>query len=355
MNLAEIRKDIDHLDHEILRLLSERLELGLRARKFKDTIYDPDREEQIRRRLSRISRAYPLIQPEFLERLFATILEGSRKIQEAERTLIGFQGEHGAFGEEAARYYDPELAAIPCPEFVDVFEGVERESLDLGIVPVENSLGGAITEVNELLIKSDLKVIGALRLRISHCLLGYPESDYREIRTVYSHPQALAQCRDFIDRHRLEARPFYDTAGAAKMLAENKPRLAAAIASRLCAELFDLELIKENIQDHEDNFTRFLILAKKGQERDAEKCSIVFSTPHRAGTLFSVLKIFAEEKINLTRIESLPCREDPGNSVFFLDFLGANLGPKMEQILEKVKAETATFKCLGCYKEEVFG
>ncbi len=355
MNLEKIRKNIDSIDREIIRLLNERLELGLRSKKFKDSIYDREREHQILNQLKGILHAYNLIQPDFLEKLLAVIIAESRKIQEANKTLIGFQGEHGAFGEEAARYYNSKLAAIPCAEFADVFEGVEQGNFDLGIVPVENSLGGTITHVNELLVNSELKVIGAIRLRINHCLLGPPDSNYRDIRIVYSHPQALAQCRDFINRHNLDARPFYDTAGAAKMISENKPKMAAAIASRLCADLFDLEVIKENIQDNQDNFTRFLILANEEQKNHAEKCSIVFSTPHKAGTLFAVLQIFAEESINLTRIESLPSRDDPGSYVFFLDFQCADMKPGVERILEKVSTKTAGFRYLGCYKEEVFG
>jgi prephenate dehydratase/chorismate mutase len=355
MNLEEIRKNIDHIDREIMRLLNERLEFGLRSKKFKDSIYDEKRERQVLSQLRRILHAHNLIQPDFLERLFAVILGEGRKIQEADRKLIGFQGEHGAFGEEAARNYHSELVAIPCAEFADVFEGVEQGNFDMGIVPVENSLAGAITQVNELLIQSKLKVVGAIRLQVNHCLLAPPDSNYRDIRIVYSHPQALAQCREFINRHNLEARPFYDTAGAARMLSENKPRMAAAIAGRLCADLFGLEVIKENIQDHPNNFTRFLILAKEEQKKYAEKCSIVFSTPHKAGTLFAVLRIFAEDGINLTRIESLPSRDDPGNYVFFLDFQCADLEPEVERILEKVRSSTAGFRFLGCYKEEVFG
>lgn len=354
MSLKTIRKKIDHIDHELLKLLNERTELGLRAKKFKDAIYDGEREAQILEQLKEFSKSYNVIQDDFVEKLFTIIMKESLKYQEEGRSLIGFQGEHGAFGEVASRYYDDSLVTIPCTEFADVFEMVEKGDLDLGIVPVENSVGGAITQVNELLIRAELKIVGAIKLRINHCLLELPESSYREIRIVYSHPQAISQCRDFINRHRIEARPFYDTAGAAKMLAQEKPKMTAVIASKLCAEIYNLEVIKENIQDYQNNFTRFLILAREEKKQPADKHSIIFSTAHKAGCLFSVLKIFTEARINLTRIESLPHRDDPGNYVFFLDFQGNDIHGDVEKILKEVKQKTMMLKYLGCYKEEIF-
>jgi len=354
MSLDKIRKKIDQIDYEILKLLQERIELALRTKKFKEDIQDRERETQILEQLKKYSSILNLIQGDFVEKLFTEIMNENRKFQKKKRKLIGFQGEHGAFGEVAARYYDSNLVTIPCSEFVDVFEAVEKEYMDLGVVPVENSLGGAVTQVNELLIKTNLKVATAVKLRINHCLLALPESDYREIRAVYSHPQALSQCRDFLNRNNLEARPFYDTAGAAQMLAREKPKMAATIASKLCAKLYNLEIIKEKIEDNPSNFTRFFILAKEEKKKPANRCSIVFSTPHKAGTLFSVLKIFAEANTNLTRIESFPYRDDPGHYVFFLDFQCADDQSSLGSIFEEVKKKTKMFKHLGCYQEEVF-
>ena len=352
MNLETIRKKIDQIDLEIFELVNERIELGLRTRNFKGVIYDKEREAQILKNLKKYSEAFNVIRSDFIEKLFAAIIKETRQSQIAQRILIGFQGEHGAFGEEAARYSNPDLVSIPCTEFADVFEGVEKGDLNLGIVPVENSLGGAITQVNELLIKTDLKLVGAVKLRINHCLLALPETNYQEIRVVFSHPQALSQCREFLNRHQLETRSFYDTAGAAKMLSKERPKMSAVIANKLCAELYNLEVIKENIQDHHSNFTRFLILAREEQKKSGNKCSIIFSTPHKAGTLFAVLKIFAEAGINLTRIESLPYRNDPGNYVFFLDFQSDDIQNDAEKVLEKVRKKTVMVKYLGCYKEE---
>lgn len=353
MELEKIRKEIDSIDKELLKLLNQRLELGLRTKRHKKHVYDKTRETQILEQLLYLSRSYNLIKPAFVEKLFKAILVESRETQKENKPLIGFQGEHGAFGEVAAKVYDPNLVPIPCDDFADVFEGVELGTLDQGIVPVENSAGGAITQVNELLIKTGLKIVGAVKLRIDHCLLQLPESSWRQIRVVYSHPQALTQCRGFLSRNKLEARPFYDTAGAAKMLARDKPKMAAAIASKLCAELYNLEVVKLSIQDFKNNFTRFLILAKRERKDSSNKCSIIFSTAHRVGTLFSVLKIFVDEQINLTRIESIPDRDDPGNYIFFLEFQKQGIQNQVQRTLEKVRQKTSKLKYLGCYTEEM--
>lgn len=352
MNLEKIRHRIDRIDYEILKYLGERMELTFRTKKFKSVIKDSEREAQIFSQVKRFSEMHNLIHPEFAEKLFKEIIRESRSLQRENKRLVGFQGEHGAFGEVAARKYAAELVPIPCAEFAEVFAGVDQGHFDLGIVPVQNSLGGAVSQVNELLIQSELKVVGAVKLRINHCLLVLPESNYREIREVFSHPQALSQCREFIQRQQLEPRPFYDTAGAARMLIQERPPMTAAIASKLCADIYKLEVIKENIEDHKSNFTRFLVLAKEESQNATDKCSIVFSTAHKSGALFAILKLFADAGINLTRIESFPYRDDPGRYVFFLDFHTEAVNGRVQEILKRVKKTTPMFKYLGCYFEK---
>lgn len=355
MELKRIRQKIDEIDLEILELLEKRMELGLRTKKFKKTVFDPGREASVLEKLKVRSRLSHLIRVNFVQLLFKEIMKESRELQEKERGLIGFQGEYGAFSEMAARYYDSRLLTIPFPHFGDIFEGVEKGHVDLGLVPVENTLGGAVNEVNELLMDCDLKVVGAIKLRIHHCLLALPGTRLEHIRVVYSHPQALSQCREYIKRHKLEVRPYYDTAGAARILAKEKSKTAAIIAHRLCRDLYNLKIVEDNIEDHECNYTRFFILAREEKASDqANKCSLIFSTPHQAGALFSILKIFADRGINLTRIESLPSRNEPGKYAFFLDFEKKDSKDDLASILEKVKSKTTMFKYLGLYKEEVY-
>ncbi|MFH0889367.1 MAG: prephenate dehydratase [Planctomycetota bacterium] len=351
IDLNEVRKKVDLIDFRIIKLLNERMEYVMRIRKLKDVVTDPKREQMVIGNIQKHSQG--LVRPDFSEKLFNEIIMESKRIQEQNLKSIGFQGEHGAYGEVAVISFDKAMVPLPCREFSDVFEVVSEGQIDFGIVPVENSLEGAVTEVNDLLVMTDLKIVGEVKLPIHHSLLALPETDYREIKMVYSHPQALAQCRGFLSRNNLEPIPFYDTAGAAKMISDTRAKAAAAIASKSCAELYNLEIIKEEIEDNKSNFTRFLILAKEPSKEPGNKCSIVFSTKHEAGTLFTVIEIFSDADINLTRIESRPIRNDPGKYAFFLDFQGLDRDTKVIKALESVQQKSVMFKFLGCYKEAV--
>ncbi len=348
MQLKELRDNIDNIDFQILKLLNERYENALKISKLKDKIEDQNREQEIFEKVK--NNSFKLLDASFITDVYKKIITYSRELQSKDLKLIGFQGEHGAYSEEAAITYNREYVPIPFSEFKEIFDNVEKGILDYGIVPVENSIGGAVTEVNDLLLNTNLYIVGEMKIKINHCLLKNKETDYRDLRVVYSHPQALAQCRNFLIRNKLEARPYYNTAGAAKMLASEKPNGAAVIAGKLCAKLYNLEIIKENIEDNYNNITRFVIIAKQPSEK-GNKCSIVFSTPHKAGTLFNILKIFAEAKINLTRIESISMIEDKLNYAFFLDFIGNPNDKIIGDTLNKVKKETSMYKFLGCYQE----
>lgn len=347
MKLNEIRNNIDLIDSRILKLLNDRMEQALLAKKFKNQIEDLEREKDLMERLKQNPNA--LIDSEFTESLYKTILSFSKKIQTRDCVVTGFQGEHGAYSEEAARKWNKNFVTIPCTTFNEVFEGVNSGMFDYGVVPVENTLGGIVGPVNELLINTDLKIIGAIDLPVHHSLLMLPGTDHREIREVYSHSQALAQCRRFLSRNNLTLVPYYDTAGAARMIAEKQPRGAACIASRLAAQLYNLEILKENIEDSNINRTRFLVLSKHENTEEGSKCSITFTTEHKSGTLFGILELFAKSGINLTRIESIP--NEPGNYSFFLDFDGSINNPEIIKTLEMAESHTSGFKVLGCYNE----
>lgn len=349
MNLEEIRKKIDRVDIEILNRLHLRTELALLSRRLKGYIVDEEREKHVLESVKKTVRR--LVDASFAERLYQQIIDESRRIQAQEYLLAGFQGEHGAFSEQALGAFRPELVPIPCLEFMDVFEGVENGLFDCGIVPVENSLEGSVHEVNHILTETELKIVGEIVLPIHHCLLTLPEMNYREIRLVYSHPQALAQCRAFLSRQKLEMKPFYDTAGAARWLAAERLHGVGVIAGRLAADLYGLEIIKENVEDHPGNKTRFVILSAKSLGERGNKCSIAFTTPHRAGALSSILSIFAGTGINLTRVESKPVRSDPGLWAFLLDFQGRDDDSRVIEALDMVREQTSSFRLLGCYPE----
>ncbi len=347
MGLKGIRNKIDSIDSKILKLLNARMEQAIIARKYKEKVKDNDREKEILERIE--SDKGQLISPDFCKKLFKEIMNESRALQKENYDIIAFQGEHGAYSEMASKAWNQKLISIPCGSFADVFNGVESGRFEYGIVPVENTLGGVVGEVNKNLMDTSLNIVGAIENPVEHCLLTLPGTDHREIKKVYSHSQALSQCKNFLERNDLEPVPFYDTAGAAKMLSEERPEGVAVIASKFAAVLYNLEIIKSNIEDSDANKTRFFILSKDKKEKQGNKCSIIFSTEHKAGTLFKVLELFAKGNINLTRIESMP--KQLLNYAFFLDFMGSDKDEKVQQVLKKVEEHSKDMRFLGCYKE----
>jgi len=347
MTLEKLRADIDCLDARILALLDERLEKALLTRHLKSGALDSAREAEILARVAQRSRC--IAREEFTTNLYRSIMSESRTLQDCGLRLVGFQGVHGAFSEAAIKAWDPKAAAISFPEFSQVFDEVQSGSLDFGVVPVENTLGGIVGQVNSILVTTELRIVAAVDMPIFHCLLAVPGQDHREIRTAYSHPQALAQCRRFLERNKLDAAVYFDTAGAARMVAEKRPKGGAAIAGRFAGELYGLEVIKEGIQDAANNRTRFFVLSKTPLETEGNKCSAVFFTNDKAGSLFTVLEVFARSKINLTRIESVP--NEPGDYAIFLDLDGSDRDPAIARAVEEAAGLCRDFRLLGCYKE----
>ena len=350
MTLDEIRKKINTIDFELLKLLNTRMEYALRTTTLKKGITDSKREDQVLDYIQAHSQG--LIQPEFCRSLFLQIIGESKRLQGDQLKLIGFQGEHGSFSEVAAMSLNPDLFCISCNSVGEIFRGVENEFFDYGIVPVESSLGGTVMEVNEFLADPALKmqIVGEIRCPISYSLLTLPDIDPEEIRVVYSSSTTLSHCSEHIRANRYEARPFYGTAASAKMLQKDRPEASAAIASRFCASYYNLKVVQDEIEDNPGNMTRFLVISRKVKLNSGNKCSIVFMTEHRAGALVEILGDFAEAGMNLTRIESMPKRNDPGNYQFFLDFVGSPEDQAVKEILEKVESKAATFKLLGCYQ-----
>ncbi len=347
LDLVDIRKRINMIDFEILKLLNSRMEYALRTKRFKPAVEDLARENEVIDYIQKHSQG--LIEPEFCKNLFLNIIAETKRLQLEHFKLIGFQGEHGAFGEVAALHFNPDLICISCSEFREVFEAVENGLLHYGIVPIESTPGGTVADVNAFLTETALQIVGEVKVPIRYCLMTLPETDPREIRVAYSHPQVLSNCQAYLTRKKVEARPYYDSGAAARMLMRERPEAAAVIASGFAAEFYNLVAVEDGIADYPRNFTRFLILAKEVDQPDGSKCSVVFSTDHRAGALFEILQEFADGGINLTRIESVPSRDDPASYVFFLDFDGFVTDPRVIRVLDRVKQKTRIFKFLGCY------
>ena len=348
MKIEELRKKIDQTDSEILSLISRRMLLSIRAGRLKKRIRDEKREEEILNNLR--ARQDRLVSSSFSEELYGRIFTESKRLQGKNFKLAGFQGERGAFGESACEAFNNSYIPVPCLEFSDVFEGVSNGEFDFGIVPIENSSEGAITSVSHLVTEKDVKVVGEVVLPVHHSLLGLSNESLEGVKVVYSHPQALAQCRNYIINSKLEPRPYYDTAGAAAMIAKEKPTAAAAIAGRNCSDLYGLKVLDEDIEDSKSNFTRFLVVSKVKFSGKGDKCSITFSTKDKAGALSSVLGFFKEVGINLTMIESIPSRDSTGRAKFLIDFIGSDRNKKTIETLKRIKAQTTEFKLLGCYR-----
>ncbi len=260
-----------------------------------------------------------------------------------------FQGERGAYSEAAAfHFFRDIIETIPYPTFYDVLESTEKDETNYSILPVENSLEGSVGESYDLLLSTTLNAVGEIYYRIKHCLIGFQE--LKKIDTVYSHPQALGQCRKFIQEHKLKSIPTYDTAGSVKILLELKSESAACIASKRAADIYKVPIIKENIEDNANNYTRFLILAKKRHEKTGrDRTSIIFSIKHVPGTLYNILEKFNSNKINLTKIESRPTKSTPWEYNFYVDFEGHENESHIADVLTKIKENTIFLKVLGSY------
>jgi prephenate dehydratase len=234
---------------------------------------------------------------------------------------IAYQGEPGAYSESAAERYRPGVETLPYPSFEAVSKAVEKGPATHGILPIENSVAGSIHRNYELLVEHELPIVGEVQLHVEHHLLALPGTRIEDLRRVYSHPQALSQCDDFL--HRLsgvEVIATYDTAGSAKMIREKGLSDAAAIASRRAADLFGLSVLQAAIQDFETNITRFLIIARAAApQENANKTTIVFSLPNTPGSLFKALSVFALRDIDLSKLESRPIRGKPWEYMFYVD------------------------------------
>jgi prephenate dehydratase len=269
----------------------------------------------------------------------------------SKQRVVAFQGEHGAFSEEAIRqHFGPEVETLPCRSFEDIFAAVDDGRATFGAVPVENSMAGSINKAYDLLLEHDLKVWGEIFLRVRHNLISLPGTTLEDVQEVRSHPQALAQCERFLNRHGWQAKPWYDTAGSAKDLAANPEPGVAVIASKLAAEIYDLEILAPGIEDFAFNYTRFFVVGRGEPPRaERSKTSLVFATAHSPGALVACLNEFASRGINLTKLESRPRRNRPWHYVFYLDFEGHWEDEKQREALVALLARAAFVKLLGSY------
>jgi len=351
MSLEDLRKKVDEADAKIVKLIAERIkiaeEIGREKRKQGKQIEDAEREKRVLENVKRVAQEEHISQ-EDIESIYRQIVTVSKSV---EGIVVAFQGEIGAYSEEAAsRFLGPSIQVKPCESLDDVFKVVERGEVQFGIVPIENSLEGSISQAYDLLLDSSLMVCGETELRVVHCLIANPETRLDLIKRVYSHPQALGQCRAFLKHLNCELIPTYDTAGSVKMIKEEGITGGAAIASTRAAEIYRMQIIAREIEDNPNNFTRFFILAKQDSPPSGnDKTSIVFSVRHKPGALYEFLKELAARNINLTKIESRPTRQKPWEYNFYLDFEGHREDEAPREALENLRNYSIFVKVLGSY------
>jgi prephenate dehydratase len=264
---------------------------------------------------------------------------------------VAYQGEPGAFSEAAGLQMAPSAAMLPCRSFEDVFDAVDAGTVDFGVLPIENSIGGSIHRNFDLLLERDLPIVGEIELPVVHQLLALPGVAMGDVRRIYSHPQALAQCDRFLRTlSGVEVIATYDTAGSAKLIAGERMHDAAAIASARAAEVFGLVALQSAIQDYAHNVTRFLVVGRRPlSTQPADKTSIVFSVANEPGALFKALAVFALRGIDLTKLESRPIPDRKWEYRFYVDLAAARDSVPCARALAHLAGFAPLLRVLGSY------
>jgi chorismate mutase / prephenate dehydratase len=352
--LESIRKKIDRVDGDILRLLAVRLELakdiGAAKKRIGKPIMDRGREAEVLAKVSEKAKILGLGH-EDVQVIFKDVIAMSRRIQ-GEDVHVTYLGPQGTFTEEAARCFFSGSSlnlnsSISIPE---VFRAVEMDEFVYGLVPIENSTEGPVNVTLDLLLESCLQIYGEVELQVRHNLMAKPGFDLKNVKVILSHPQAFPQCRDYLTKYfpKAELRETSSTSRAVELL--NEIPNAAAVASELAAERYGMMIAARGIQDNPRNFTRFLVLSKNDHSRTGrDKTSIIFSVKHLPGALHKALGIFSSNRVNITKIESRPAKQKLWEYVFFLDFEGHRQDPLCLKLLEELKKETTFLKVLGSY------
>jgi prephenate dehydratase len=264
---------------------------------------------------------------------------------------VAFQGIAGAYSEQAIhQFFGPQVKGSSCKSLEDIFLAVETGEAEHGMLPVENAVAGSVTRSYELLMEHDLRIHAEVILRVRHMLMAPAGTTLDQIERVRSHPQALAQCHRYLERHGLTAVPAFDTAGAARDLAADPEPGVAVVASSLAADLYDLKVLDQDVEDYVFNYTRFFVLAVESPPRaPRNKTSIIFTTPHQPGALYDCMGEFAKRRINLSKIESRPRLNRPWQYILYLDFEGHCQDARCEAALMGLLRRSSFVKLLGSY------
>ena len=371
--LEDYRVEIDKIDREITQLLEKRMNVAKAISKYKMEnnmqIFHPDREKMVIEKNKGYleNKEYE----ELVESFYDNLMYLSRLVQQKEiypenkiytkpykndreNLVVGYQGVAGSFGNEAMlKYFKNIKEAKSYEKFEEVFKAVESGEIEYGILPVENSSTGGIGTVEDLLKEYNSYIVGEECIKISQNLVGIKGATVDDIKEVYSHPQGFEQSTKFFDKHKnYNLIPYSNTAISAKLVSDLKDKSKAAIASERAAKLYDLKIIKKDVNDLKNNYTRFIVIGRDLEcDETCDKVSILFSVEDTSGGLYNLIRDIKEFGLNMSKIESRPNRNNPWNYIFFVDFDGNLFDENIKQAVNVIARNSKYFKLLGCYRD----
>lgn len=374
--LDEIRELLDQTDKTIVEALAKRQNLVREISRLKINnkkhIRDTDREDELLDKITRLAREAGLDRY-FAEQLFKDIIDHSVRFQthslvdhqnvqkDGDIVRVAYQGTDGAFSHQAAyRHFEERYSKVDClgyTTFRQAAEAVKEQEADYAILPIENTTAGSINQTYDILTDDDLHIVGEEAIRVIHCLLALEQVPINRIRRILSHPQAIAQCSNFLAKlHDCKVESYIDTAMSAKKVFEDGDLSQAAIAGSYAAEIYGLEILERDLANQPENFTRFVVVARQPVEVDTQipcKTSLLMVTTHDQGALVGCLNIIADHGIDMTKLESRPKPNEPWKYQFYLDIKGNINHPETRVALEELERKASFLKVLGCYPAQV--
>lgn len=375
MDLLDLRKEIDAIDEQLIPLLLKRMSISEQVARYKVErgipVLNAEREQQILDNVAAKCGA----QGDTIKTVFSATMDASRALQHkiigggkklrdtiegakssgkltANGESVACQGVEGAYSGVTANTLFPDSPVRFYKQFEDVFEAVNKGEAKYGVIPVENSTAGSVHESYDLIMKYRFYVVGAYDLKIEHCLCAKADTKYEDIMDVYSHPQALSQCNNFLKSFDFTGVNFSNTAAAAEFVAKSSKNNIAVICSELAAKKYGLKILKRNVQNNNNNRTRFIVISKElviGE--DADKISLIFSAPHTTGSLYRVLGRFSMAGLNLTKLESRPIENADFDYYFYVDVMGSVKDKSTLDLICALYDELPEFEFLGNYFE----
>lgn len=375
MDLLDLRKEIDNIDEQLIPLLLKRMSISEQVARYKVErgipVLNAEREQQILDNVAAKCGA----QGDTIKTVFSATMDASRALQHkiigggkklrdtiegakstgkltANGESVACQGVEGAYSGVTANTLFPDSPVRFYKQFEDVFEAVNKGEAKYGVIPVENSTAGSVHESYDLIMKYRFYVVGAYDLKIEHCLCAKADTKYEDITDVFSHPQALSQCNNFLKSFDFTGVNFSNTAAAAEFVSKSNKNNIAVICSELAAKKYGLKILKRNVQNNNNNRTRFIVISKElviGE--DADKISLIFSAPHTTGSLYRVLGRFSMAGLNLTKLESRPIENADFDYYFYVDVMGSVKDESTLDLICALYDELPEFEFLGNYFE----